>query len=355
MRAAPTCLACLLLCAAPSAQAARRASVRFVLEVENTGKAPLRDVVVRLLLPKGDARQEVELCELSAGLERRRDGYGNLLAEVGRAELAPGARLRAQWFATVAIRPFARDRALLEPPVLDDEDRAYYLADARVYGLGTPAVKDLAAELCDGLDDPLQKVHALHAGVCDKLHYVRDGRWDPAPTCLERGSGSCTEYAFCFIALARAAGLPARWAGGLTCRDPKAALYVDKVFHRWAEVWLPDRGWYPVDCSRGDGEGRDERSPPPRLGRVGQDLLILMQGDGGARSRTRHSYHSDRSWRGRRQAARAGYWTRAVTKDELAALRERPADAAAPEDAALRQAWRFLRGEGLEPKPVGTR
>jgi hypothetical protein len=61
---------------------------------------------------------------------------------------------------------------------------------------------------------------------------------------LER-KGDCTEHAALFVALARAAGIPARNAGGLTylvSRDE--AIF---GFHAWAEVWLGE--WVPVDTT----------------------------------------------------------------------------------------------------------
>ena len=72
---------------------------------------------------------------------------------------------------------------------------------------------------------------------------------DPAPPRLldliERKSGDCKAYAMLVIALARAAGVPAREISGL--------LYLgdgDQAFggHAWAEVVI-DGVWVPVDAS----------------------------------------------------------------------------------------------------------
>jgi len=60
---------------------------------------------------------------------------------------------------------------------------------------------------------------------------------------LEAGRGDCNEHTVLYVALARAAGLPARTAAGL--------VYVNGRFyyHAWPEVWL-DR-WVPVDPTLG--------------------------------------------------------------------------------------------------------
>ena len=55
--------------------------------------------------------------------------------------------------------------------------------------------------------------------------------------------GDCTEHAALFVAVARAAGLPARNAGGLVyIAGNGQGLF---GFHAWAEVWLGK--WVPVD------------------------------------------------------------------------------------------------------------
>lgn len=56
---------------------------------------------------------------------------------------------------------------------------------------------------------------------------------------LQTRSGDCNELTVLFVALARAAGLPARPVAGLLLRDGRF------YYHAWAEVYLGD--WVPVD------------------------------------------------------------------------------------------------------------
>jgi transglutaminase-like putative cysteine protease len=56
---------------------------------------------------------------------------------------------------------------------------------------------------------------------------------------LERRRGDCNEHTTLFVALARAAGLPARTAAGLLYRNGRF------YYHAWPEVYLGD--WVAVD------------------------------------------------------------------------------------------------------------
>ncbi|MEJ2050446.1 MAG: transglutaminase-like domain-containing protein, partial [Calditrichota bacterium] len=81
---------------------------------------------------------------------------------------------------------------------------------------------------------------------------------------------------FSFIALCRAAGLPARYVGSIVVRGDDASL--DDVFHRWPEVYLPNYGWIPIDPEGGD-------RPLPRdqamyIGHLSNRFLITTQGGG---------------------------------------------------------------------------
>src|SRR5690606_38728584 len=57
--------------------------------------------------------------------------------------------------------------------------------------------------------------------------------------------GDCTEHAALFVALARAAGIPARNAAGIVYLSAGSKGVFG--YHAWAEVWLGQ--WVPVDTT----------------------------------------------------------------------------------------------------------
>ncbi len=64
---------------------------------------------------------------------------------------------------------------------------------------------------------------------------------------LQRRQGDCNEHTTLFVALARAAGVPARPLAGLVLLPERGRFY----YHAWAEVELGD-GWVEVDPTYGE-------------------------------------------------------------------------------------------------------
>ena len=102
------------------------------------------------------------------------------------------------------------------------------------------------------------------------------GGWDIAPTVIERGTGSCSEYTFAYVALNRAAGIPARYVGAMVVRGEESSI--DRAYHRWVEIYLPNVGWIPVDVNAGDQEWQGQRSFS--FGGISNRFLITTRGGG---------------------------------------------------------------------------
>lgn len=94
---------------------------------------------------------------------------------------------------------------------------------------------------CEGTVD---KARALQRFVADRLEYrvYRDHVTDAASRTYELGYGTCINHARLFVALSRAAGVPARTVRGI--------VYDDGVFdahHEWAEVCDEEGRWHQLD------------------------------------------------------------------------------------------------------------
>jgi len=129
------------------------------------------------------------------------------------------------------------------------EVRKKYLVDGHKLKLNDPYIKKLVKEIVGDETNPFRMAFKIHKYLHLNMEYKMIGGWNAAPTVLKRGNGSCSEFTFSFIALARAAGLPARYEAGLVVRGDDGSI--DEDFHRWVQVYLPPFGWVPVDPSRG--------------------------------------------------------------------------------------------------------
>ncbi|MFQ5413222.1 MAG: transglutaminase-like domain-containing protein [Phycisphaerae bacterium] len=76
------------------------------------------------------------------------------------------------------------------------------------------------------------------------------GRGDAVYAC-DAGKGNCTDFHSLFIALARAVNIPARFRIGFPL-PPARGTGTVPGYHCWAEFWLPEYGWVPVDISEAD-------------------------------------------------------------------------------------------------------
>jgi transglutaminase-like putative cysteine protease len=65
---------------------------------------------------------------------------------------------------------------------------------------------------------------------------------------LAKRSGKCADISSVFVALARAAGVPAREVFGLRLGQDRDQD-ITNGYHCWAEFYLPGKGWVPVDPS----------------------------------------------------------------------------------------------------------
>lgn len=125
-----------------------------------------------------------------------------------------------------------------------------YTADAAKYKINDPLVQETMKKVIGDENNLYWKARKLHDYLIEHIEYetTPGWEWDDAPTVLKRGKGSCSEYTFAYIALCRAAGVPARYIGGTLFRKTG----IDREFHRFVEIYLPSYGWIPVDVDADD-------------------------------------------------------------------------------------------------------
>ncbi len=284
--------------------------VHYTHQLENHSPKPIEDVEICLAVPPETPRQHIEHLEFAPSPDEiRSDRFGQKVAVFRFPKLEPEQKAEVGWTVTArlwAIR-YTPDATCLAPPKdAPSEIVRTFTQDAAVLGLDLPEIKKAAAAAAKNAENSLALVASIRDYVMQRVHYVRDGRWDPAVEVLKRGEGSCSEYSYAFTALARSLGLPVRFVGSTAYRPPKndaaedkseatAGRYEDRVFHRWVEVYLPPYGWLPVDANRDD---RDEPPFPRRYFlALSENLLVLSKTNWGDEENLGANYHSCHRWK----------------------------------------------------------
>lgn len=135
-------------------------------------------------------------------------------------------------------------------PAWNPADYAQYLA-ATSLGPIDGEVGKLAATITAGKSTVLEKARAIYDWTC--LNTYRDPKTRGCGTgdvcaLLARPGGKCADIHSVFVALARAAGVPAREVFGIRM-GKKETEDVTTWQHCWAEFFLPGYGWVPVDAA----------------------------------------------------------------------------------------------------------
>jgi transglutaminase-like putative cysteine protease len=110
-------------------------------------------------------------------------------------------------------------------------------------------VATVAARITRGKFSVREKARAIYDWIVDNMHRdpaVKGCGLGEVETLLGSLGGKCADISSVFVALARAAGVPAREIFGLRLPPGKEGE-ITGWQHCWAEFYLPGTGWIPVD------------------------------------------------------------------------------------------------------------
>lgn len=251
--------------------------------VNNYGPGVLINLDIYMAIPESSPHQTITQTPIFTpeNYDVDIDKWGQKLAHIHRNTVKPGETVSLSYKVTVDIFDY---QFVFRPEIIGSlkdipkEIKEQYLIDDVKFALGSPTIQNAVKTAIGDETNPYWIMRKIFRYVIDHIDYELAGGWNIAPAVLESGKGSCSEYSFAFIAMCRAAGLPARFSGAITQRGDLASE--DDTFHRWCEVYLPGVGWLPVDPS-----GGDSKSPVGQanaIGHVSNRYLITTTGGGGS-------------------------------------------------------------------------
>lgn len=125
---------------------------------------------------------------------------------------------------------------------ITEESTAEWLKPTRFVQSDDSRIVAKAKEIVGDEKDSMKAAEKLCAWVYGNVRTSFSARLTNALEVLDSLEGDCTEHSVLFVALARAAGLPAREVAGLIYMDgAKPGFY----FHEWAKVWVGK--WIDMD------------------------------------------------------------------------------------------------------------
>ncbi len=259
----------------------RRARVEYLWALSNYGPGQVKDLTLNIALPMELPNQKL-LSDVSFSCQptgTRHDKWGQPCSVFEFGSVPAGTKESLTFSVEAEVSAI---RYLILPEkvgTLDDipkDIREQYTVDGTRYRLNSPYIQETVRKIVGDEKNPYWIARKIYDFIIDSLEYEMIGGWDVPEVVLKRGSGSCSEYTYSFVALCRAAGLPARYQGSIVVRGDDAS--VDEAFHRWAQIYLPGYGWVPVDANRGDAEVPADQARG--IGELSNRFLITTQGGG---------------------------------------------------------------------------
>ncbi len=158
------------------------------------------------------------------------------------------------------------DRYAIETQIKENQVSSVYDTEKPIYTLYTvpdqyvPSrdllIEQTAKSIVGKDTNPFSKARKLYKFLLDRLSYSAVPRSRDPIEILQTRVADAFGYTRLFCALARNVGIPSRpIAGYLVDQTGKAYR------HYWAEFYLEDFGWVPVDLSLGDGARIGSTSP----------------------------------------------------------------------------------------------
>ncbi len=243
--------ALMMLLTAASALAAERQTGTIVMEFDLSAQAAGKETKLWLPYPVSDADQRIDNVRIdgdfaeSAVYAEREHGTPMFFARWDE-----GAQSRTLTFTFDVERREVLVRGLeaKKEATWSRADFAPYLAPTRL-GPTDGIVKALADDITKGQTTVLGKARAVYDWIVDNMYRDPDTRGcGPGDVCslLEKPGGKCADIHSVYVALARAAGVPAREVFGIR-QGKKDGQDITGWQHCWAEFYLPGTGWVPVD------------------------------------------------------------------------------------------------------------
>jgi transglutaminase/protease-like cytokinesis protein 3 len=220
-----------------------------VYEVSNQGPGTASNVRVTIYVLdnwSGWVSQEILVETLPA--EQVSETEDNRFIQISFGTLGPGDRETVTVIQTVRIDSHDMQ---LDPGQIGDSvppGFGHTSPVANLWESNEPDIENRALELVENQPNFYYKAKAIFEFVKGYLTYRPSPEIISAFNTYRSRMGDCAEYANLFIALCRAAGIPAKFVSCYAF-NPEFEPDLGRMGHAFAIVYLPNAGWVPVDLT----------------------------------------------------------------------------------------------------------
>lgn len=230
--------------------------LRYNVKLENSDSIPVTPVRMLVMLGRDFASYQRTVL-LSAAREFEvvmNDSQGNRFIEYALEGLNPGESVDISFDYLIEIRPTIYE---ITSPAHASPTLALvpYLAPEELIESESDRVTSVADSITTGAADAYAKARSIYDYVITVLSYeIQDESMGAEHALIHPDHADCTEFSALFVALCRASGVPARVIFGFA-REPGEVEMSSS--HAWAEFYLDDLGWIPVDPTYGSRSSRE--------------------------------------------------------------------------------------------------
>ena len=177
-----------------------------------------------------------------------KDEYGNYYAYYELKNMEPGAKLEIEWERRISISSYTSKQTIAQTAMTEvNEKNKIYTEAAKKIESNNEEIVAKAHEITNGMKTDYRKASAIYEFVNTKMQMdtSADYAGKGALSGLKTLRGTNEEFTDLFVALCRAENIPAKAITGYRIKDTAGKReYLDTM---WAEIYLKDYGWLPVD------------------------------------------------------------------------------------------------------------
>lgn len=219
---------------------------------KNDSKAKLKNGFVEIMIGQVNFTQYAkdEYVKITPTPDKiEKDKFGNMYAYYDAKGMLANEELTITIERKSTTSSFATETPILARSngSVTEENKIYVEPQERIESDETEIINK-STEITKNLSTDYRKAQAIFEFVNTQMKYVTTSSASNsgALAALKSMQGVCEEFATLFVALCRAQEIPARAVAGYKIENPYSNN-VNLIDHVWAEIYLDDYGWLPVE------------------------------------------------------------------------------------------------------------